>query len=484
MTTARDVARNTTVRTAALFGEKLLIFAVMAIMARHYGSSAFGVYSFALSFVSFFRLLSDWGMNPIVIRRLSIAASDEERSELFSTALTVRVLLAVVTGLLAGGAFSLAHAPAFDKLAVWIATLTMSDVVADMAGSLLQAYLRQTWMGVVGFAARVIWAALSIAAIFSGRSILFLVFAMGVCSLLQAAGLLVAGRRLLRFGLGMDRGILKGILRDSWPLALQAVMSTVYLRIDQLLLYALVGAQSVGIYAAATRLAEPWGLAAGVFVSATFPMLCRTFVPDTQGFHRISRATYRYLFIPLMLLIAYATLFAAPILRLIFGPGFEAGAPALVTLMWAEVFLFANMVSQYVLVAAGAQKVTFFLSAAGAVSNVALNLVLIPRYGATGAGVASLISYAFYQFLQSALPQTREFSIPVWSELFRPALACIGVVLALRVVRLSPGLALAIVPAGYVVALFAIGGLRSDDWRRFRACIPISRESSDGSKVD
>jgi len=483
VTSARNIAVNTTVRTAALFAEKLLIFGISAVMARRYGSSAFGVYAFALSFVSFFRLLSDWGMNPIVTRRLSIAASDDERSKVFSSALTARVLLAVLSALLAGGAFSLTHAPAFDKLAVWIATLTIVDVVADMLGSLLQAYLRQIWMGVIGFVARLVWAGISIAAIFTGRSILFLVFAMGVCSILQAAGLLFAGRRLLHFDLELNAGILKGILHDSWPLALQAIMSTVYLRVDQLLLYALVGAQTVGIYAAATKVAEPWGLAAGTLISASFPLLCKTYVSDPDRFQRVSRSLYRYLFIPLMLLVAYTTLFAAPLLRLIFGAGFGEGTGALVALIWADLFLFANMVSQYVLVAAGAQRITFFLSAAGATSNVALNLILIPRYGATGAGVASLVSYAMYQLLQSILPQTRKYSTPVWGEMVRPVLACGAVVLALHYLRLSIGLQLVLIPVGYVVALLVTGGLRSDDWQKFRACLPRSGENTNGTNA-
>jgi O-antigen/teichoic acid export membrane protein len=68
--------------------------------------------------------------------------------------------------------------------------------------------------------------------------------------------------------------------------------------------------------------------------------------------------------------------------------------------MWTLVFYGMVRYHAYVLLAANKQRVDLVLNIAMSLVNIALNLVLIPRYSHLGAAVATLISIVTYGFAQ------------------------------------------------------------------------------------
>lgn len=77
--------------------------------------------------------------------------------------------------------------------------------------------------------------------------------------------------------------------------------------------------------------------------------------------------------------------------------------------IWAAVFVFLGVASGKWFLAENRQLLKLQRSVLGAVSNVILNLLLIPRHGAAGAAVATLISYAIADLLFDAVQsETRQ----------------------------------------------------------------------------
>jgi O-antigen/teichoic acid export membrane protein len=83
-----------------------------------------------------------------------------------------------------------------------------------------------------------------------------------------------------------------------------------------------------------------------------------------------------------------------PLVDLLFGPRFAASAPVLQIHIWAGVFVFMRALLSRWLLAEDLLRFSLVTHLAGAVINVALNLVLIPRQGAAGAAIATVVSYA------------------------------------------------------------------------------------------
>src|SRR3989442_528209 len=65
----------------------------------------------------------------------------------------------------------------------------------------------------------------------------------------------------------------KMLLSDSWPLILSGLVIVVYMRIDQVMLGEMKGAEAVGIYSAAVKLSEVWYFIPMAIVSSVFPSI-------------------------------------------------------------------------------------------------------------------------------------------------------------------------------------------------------------------
>ena len=100
------------------------------------------------------------------------------------------------------------------------------------------------------------------------------------------------------------------------------------------------------------------------------------------------------------------TFLARPLVTLLYGESYIAAAPILTIHIWAGLFAFMRQLFSRWLILEGLLKYSFFSHAFGAVVNVILNLLLIPRFGGTGSAVATLCSYATSSYL--ALFLTRD----------------------------------------------------------------------------
>ena len=106
-----------------------------------------------------------------------------------------------------------------------------------------------------------------------------------------------------------------------------------------------------------------------------------------------------------------ATFLANDIIKLLFGAQYQAAAGVLRIYIWAGVFVFLGVVSSQYLVAENYTKISFFRTLIGAIVNVILNIVLIPKYGINGAAFATLISYSVVTFFIGFIPKTNKQAI-------------------------------------------------------------------------
>jgi len=62
--------------------------------------------------------------------------------------------------------------------------------------------------------------------------------------------------------------------------------------------------------------------------------------------------------------------------------------------IWAGIFVFLGVASGKWFLIEGLQKYAFYRTLFGAVVNIVLNLIMIPKFGVLGAAWATVISYA------------------------------------------------------------------------------------------
>jgi O-antigen/teichoic acid export membrane protein len=151
------------------------------------------------------------------------------------------------------------------------------------------------------------------------------------------------------------------------------------------------------------------------------------------------------------------SLVARPLAELMIGPDLRTAA-ALVTPWIAASAFMSGLIAYYFGFGFTLGKKTGLLlvtMAIPAVSNIGLNLVLIPRMGVTGAAVATAVSFAI-GLAACLLISRRAIALPIpWEALIRCGVASAG--MALVVWRLPPlgGLLELIMDAGVGGAVYA-----------------------------
>ena len=87
------------------------------------------------------------------------------------------------------------------------------------------------------------------------------------------------------------------------------------------------------------------------------------------------------------------TLFSDWIIHNLYGNEFAKSVVILQIYAWASVFVFMGVANHKWLLIENCQKYILLTTLLGMVINIVCNIILIPLYGASGAAVASLISY-------------------------------------------------------------------------------------------
>lgn len=422
-----------------------MTFLSVAYLARTLGVEMFGVVGFGAAVASYLLLIVDAGLDLVAMREIARRASLVESivSSIFATRL---VLAALAAASLWGIAPWLASSPA--TLAVLLA---YSLTFLSFASNLKWGFQAREQNGVVAAALVVSQAAYLAGVLLWVRGpgdaprVPLLLFA----SELAGAGLLLVCYRRQGFRLWVPRSIRLSwtLLREAMPLAATRMVRTLAVNFDLLVLGMVAAPAAVGVYVAVSRVVLFLRELGELYYLALFPQLSRAATGPADGFAAVGRAGLRHAGVIVLPVAVGGCLTGPALLSFLFGPGYGAGAPALRLLLAGMVFVMLAGGYRLGLVAHHRQGAVFRIMATGAAVNVALNLVLIPRYSIVGAALSALLSEAL-TFLLAWVAMARSASLSPWRPLLRPALAAAGLAVILWVL-----------PAWPVLLTVAVGGV-------------------------
>jgi len=192
---------------------------------------------------------------------------------------------------------------------------------------------------------------------------------------------------------------LKKIFNDSYPLVISGVFVTIFLKIDQVMIKELSNFTEVGNYVAAVKISNVWTIFPVALSASLFPIVIRAYKKSTTFFYTRLASIY-YVFIMLGLFATFFTYFySSELILLLFGNEYVDAIPILRIHSLSIVLIFLMFITANYLVLKNEKKLILKTDIVTAISNVILNMFLIPKYGAYGASIATLISYALKLFL-------------------------------------------------------------------------------------
>ncbi len=172
------------------------------------------------------------------------------------------------------------------------------------------------------------------------------------------------------------------------------------------------------------------------------------------------------------------TLLAGRIIALTFGEGYAPSVVVLQLLIWSLVFIFANSPFFRLFESTNKQIVVTKITGLMVIVNVAINLVLIPRFSYVGASIATLITEFIVVALAFSLAR-RDLYVLKKTELANVVLKIVGasVVMGLFIVYLQNlNLFLIIVSAGllYFGMLYVVKGIEKEDIMLLKSIVGVT----------
>lgn len=375
-----------------------------AWVARYLGPDQFGSFNYAYSFVALFGSVASLGLNGLVVRDL--LHEPAARDEILGTALTLKLWGGVATMLAAvGGAAVMFQG---QPLLFWLVVLSATGLVMqafDIVDLWFQAEVRAKYPVIAKSAAYVLANAFKLGLILAHASLIW--FALpGVVELLLASfGLLMAyrftGSPLKAWRANWPRA--RKMLAESWPLILSSMSIVLYMRIDTLMLGHMSSHHEVGLYSVATRLSELWYVLPTAIVASVAPSIMKAKHMGEDLYHGRLLKLFRLVASCALLIAVPMTFLSEWLVVLLFGSTYQAAGPILAVHIWAALFVFLGVAQGPWNLAEGLHKVSLSRAVMGAVINILLNLVLIPRMGAMGAALATVVSYAVPNYLFNLL---------------------------------------------------------------------------------
>ncbi|ASZ14194.1 flippase [Chitinophaga pendula] len=367
---------------------------IMAMIARHIGPEAFGIWSYAIALTTIGGGIAVLGLDKLLVKEL--VSHPERRDTLMATALLLRLATGSVICVLCVGMVMLyrgqpslyVYCTLIGGLNVIMQSFDVFDYYYQSQHALQQVILPK--VGVFLVFCLIKW----IYILLDAPLLTFVWCSFAELVMMYAIIYAVYWRR---YGLPLWKAFrlaeARYLLGQSWPLLFASLLILLYMKSDQLLLDTLGTPVVLGEYAAAARISEIWYAIPVVIATAMLPGLIAQRERDVQRYEQSVRRWMRLSWWCSFGVALLVTLIARPLIQLLYGIQYPQSALILSIHIWANIPVFLATAIMQCQVAEGAYKLNLYATFTGLLVNVAINIWLIPVMAGVGAAIGTLVSY-------------------------------------------------------------------------------------------
>jgi O-antigen/teichoic acid export membrane protein len=413
--------------SAQIVGQALtLAFRVTAtlLIARALGDRGFGQWSTILAVGQIATYASDLRLEQVAVRH---AAADRGREPAWLGALiSLRTALAFPASIICAGVLAVLATNAEMRGAGLLVAATVLFGGPSAVVAAFQLRVRNDLNVAITTATSLLWLAIVLVIVSTDGGLVPL--ALGWVAVAFAATALALGVALRTTPVrlrGPDE-LWRELLRVGVPLGIAYLLTLTYGWVDQVIVFALAGDRDAGLYGAVYRVLTQAALVPMAIMTTLLPIIAAAWSAERGRAHSLVQIASDYLALASLPLLALSLVLADPLVTLLFGREFGDAAPALPILTAALIPLSFGYLASSMVVVLGLEKKLIRYAAVGLVTNVALNLVLVPPYGFIAAAWATLVTELLVVALTlRAVLQTMEF-LPRLGVMLRIAAAAAG----------------------------------------------------------
>ena len=178
----------------------------------------------------------------------------------------------------------------------------------------------------------------------------------------------------------------------SIPLGVVFIVNNFYFKVDTLILFYFKGAADVGIYSVAYKILETTTFMGASLANSLKPLFSRDVSGNpARAARAASQGIIMLVFLSLLILIAVIP-FSQEIIILLSNQSFTGGAPILVILAIACIFISINVLLGELMIAKDLRRYLIFVAIVTLLFNIVANIIFIPKYSYTAAAYITMAS--------------------------------------------------------------------------------------------
>jgi PST family polysaccharide transporter len=392
------------VNTSWLFGYTIyriiIVLFVTVWLARYLGPNNFGVFNYSLSFVTLLSVISTLSLDKLINKKILQPLSNQ--NEILGTSFVLRILGTIL--LINIAAFTIRIIRFDDSLVFSLVVIFSVSYIFksfDVIKYWLESQVEAKYSSIAEAISITLSSIIKLLLIRYEAPLIAFAWAVFAETLFMAVGLIIF-YKLKSHSVFLWRSSKKtmiDLLNEAWPLIFAGAFYLIYTRIDQIMLGEMIGNESVGVYAAAVKISEGLLVIPTVIATSFFPAMLNTRNKNNNLY--LARTQH---LLNIMVIIGLSAgicvyILATPIITIVFTESYRESSTVLSIHVWGATFTAMSTISFRYFIAEGLQKTSFYRGLTGLFINIFLNYMLIPKYGTSGAALATVISQVIALYL-------------------------------------------------------------------------------------
>lgn len=374
--------------------QALISLLIGTLTARFLGPSNFGLINYAASLVAFVLPIMQLGLRSIMVHEFVNRPTEE--GKILGTSLGM-CLISAVACIIGVTSFAMI-ANRGEKITIivcFLYSLCLIFQAIEMAEYWFQAKLLSKYSSIAILIAYVIVSLFRTFLLVAGKDIYWFTIAYVIDYCVIGALLLFFYKKKGGERLSFSFELAKAMLNKSRFYIVSTMMTTIFQQTDKIMLKLMLNEAQTGFYSVAVTVT---GMSSFIFIAvidSVRPTILENKKEQSEHYERNLSLLYSVItYMSLLQSIAF-TLLASPIVNILYGADYAPSIPLLRITVWYVTFSYFGMIRNIWILAEQKQKYLWIINLSGALMNVALNAVLIPLIGASGAAVASLVTQFF-----------------------------------------------------------------------------------------
>lgn len=391
MASLKEIFDNTATIIAGNLVFRILSLILVIYLARYLDVVEFGKYNFVFSYLEFFNILIDLGLSAILVREMS--RNHDSMAKTVGNAHLIKMLLSLLAIFLSSFIIYLSNYSNDIKLYVYVVSLILLfRAFSDTYRNIFQTLFKMKYDVISKLSFKIIATVSILLIIYLGGNLFHILLIVVFSEMIKTILNYLFSRKLVKAKFDIDYKLWVYFFKESLPVALSGVFLIIYNRVDILMLSFMKGDFAVGIYSAAFKLSEPFGMISFALISSLFPLMSKYFIHSDRMFRKTFLMGLKYLTILLVPICLIVTIFSRNLILLVYSFSFADSAVSLQILTWATFFASINYFLSFLLISVNKQKISTLIMGVCVLLNVVLNLILIPRYSYVGASFATVVT--------------------------------------------------------------------------------------------